>query len=483
MLLDQTRNKGTQLLKVRLLLVGTILVALACLAGGGPGIVALASEPESFVEQSPAPPTPPPSHTARTVTTRSSDGRHSRETRIQGDVEFTGDDSDVQAISGNGSFVYQESYGFAKRRYQGTTNRLGQLQRHYFVDGFEKPFDADGKAWMRAALPDVLRDTGINASERVQRILKLGGPRAVIDEIGKIHSEGVKSLYVRELVATASLDIDQLESLLRIVRGMNSDGEKSTVLTSLAPFTLKDGLRDYSFEALQTMHSDGEKHSVLRHYISQDPSRPTLALAARAAEGINSDGERASVLVDLAAHLRGNADLSKPFFRSTQSLHSDGEHARVLMAAIAAAGEQHDTLVDALRSAASLNSGGEKASVLVHADGYWKDDDAMRQAYFDTTKSIHSDGEKARVLTSLVGGAGFSDRTLSDAVHCAAGIHSDGEKARTLIAIANHANGKPAVREQIRTAAASIHSDGEYRRVMNAIGSPVSSVPNRAQTR
>lgn len=526
MLLDKTRHKGTRLLKTRLFLMVAALLAFAFVAAKTPGLIAFAAvDQNSISDQGPAAPEAPAapevptastapeapaapasaiapeapaapeapeappqfssfeSHSNRTTTWRNSEGLHVREMRARGDVQFTGDEADVQAISADGFFSYEESYGFSSRRYQATADPSGQITRRYLVDGREKPLDADAKGWLHAALPDLLRESGIDAPERVRRILKQGGAPAVLVEIAKIHSDGTKKLYIRELVPIGNLNADQFQSILRIVRGMNSDGEKSNLLVFLSPYTLKDNLRDYSFEALKTIHSDGEKHRVLTQFISQDSSRATLALSARAAADINSDGEKSAVLVDLAAHLRGSDDLRRPFFRAAESINSDGERARVLMAAIASAGEQHDTLVDALRAAESINSDGEKANVLVHADGYWKDDDAMRRVYFETTATIHSDGEKARVLTSLVGRTGIGDRTLIEAVHCATRINSDGEKSRVLVEIASHSSGKTAVRDEIKTAAGSIHSDGEYRRVMAAIDLRAETIANRPQSR
>jgi hypothetical protein len=422
-------------------------------------------------------------HNNSTITWRTNDGLHSREMRVHGDVHFNDDETDVKSISADGFFGYEESFGFSSRRYQATAGASGQIVRHYMVDGREKPFDADAQAWLRAVLPDLLRECGIDAPERVRRILKQGGAAAVLAEIGKIHSDGTRRLYIRELVPIGNLNTDQFQSVMRLVRGMNSDGEKAALLVFLTPYTLKDNLRDYTFEALKTINSDGEKHRVLTQFILQDPSRGTLTLAARAAQGINSDGEKAAVLVDLVPHLRGNSDLPHPFFRAAESINSDGERARVLMAVIASSGEQRDTLREALRVAESINSDGEKANVLVHADAYWKDDDLLRKAYFDTARTIHSDGEKGRVLTSLVGRGGLSDHTLIEAVHCATGINSDGEKARVLVAVANQAVGKSGVRDAIIVAAGSIHSDGEYRRVMAAVDLRAGNVPNRPQAR
>jgi hypothetical protein len=419
------------------------------------------------------------SHGNGTITSRWKDGLRSREMRVRGEVHFTDDETDVRTMSADAFFSYEESAGFWSRRYEVSAGSSGQMTRRYFVDGREKPLDGDGKAWLRAALPDLIRETGIDAPERVRRILKQGGAPAVLAEIAKIHSDGAKKTYIRELVPIGSLNVDQFQSVLRLVRGLGSDGDKANLLIFLGSHTLKENLRAHTFEALETIHSDGDKRSVLSQFVLTDASRATLSMVARAAADINSDGDKAAVLVDLAAHLRGASDLSHPFFRAAESIHSDGDRARVLMAVMASAGEQREVLVDAIHAAESINSDGDKAGVLVHADAYWKDDDTLRRVYFETARSIHSDGDKARVLTSLIGRAGLSGRTLIEAVHCATTINSDGDKARVLIAVANQSNGKPEVREEIKTAAGTIHSDGDYRRVMTAMDLRAGNVANR----
>ena len=402
MLLDKTRHKGTRLLKIRLSLMVAALVALACVVVQTPAVFAFAAD--SFYDQAPVPPEPPsppepPAATAApdapeaplppvpaaapeppvppappapppqsswterhnsNITWRTNDGMHKREMRIDGDVHFNDDETDVKSMSAGGFFSYEESYGFTSRRYQAMPDASGQIVRHYLMDGRDKPFDADAQAWLRAALPDVLRNSGIDAPERVRRILKQGGVPAVLAEIAQIHSDGTRRVYIRELVPLGNLNADQFQSVLRFVRGMNSDGEKASALVFLASYTLKDNLREYAFEAHRTINSDGEKHRVLTQFIMQDASRGSLTLAARAALGINSDGEKAAVLVDLASHLRGNPDLPHPFFRAAESIHSDGERTRVLIAVLASAGEQRDILAEALRVAEPMGSDGEK---------------------------------------------------------------------------------------------------------------------------
>jgi beta-lactamase regulating signal transducer with metallopeptidase domain len=427
--------------------------------------------------QAPAPP-PPGSRNisissridGRNVDWHWRDGLHSRDLRISGNAEFNDDETDIRSISSGGGFSFEESHGFSSRKYVVTADGSGQLSRRYLVDGREKPMDDDARAWLRATLPEILRELGVDAPARVQRILKRGGPNAVLAEIAKIRSSGSRRIYIRELSTAAKLNNEQLHTLLRYVRETNSDGDKASLLIDLAPQTLKDNLRDYVFDAVSTIRSDGDKRRVLLALAQQDPSRATLANVARFSTDIHSDGDKASLLVALMSHYRGNDELRRPFFRSAETIRSAGDRSRVLMAVLGAAGDQRDTLIESLRVAAGIQGDGDRARVLVHAAGYWKDDDGSRREFFAAAEGIHSAGDRSRVLLALLGRTGLSDATLIECVRVAESIQSDGDKTRVLLVAVERSAGRPAVRARIRDAARSVRSNGEYRRLMDALG-------------
>jgi beta-lactamase regulating signal transducer with metallopeptidase domain len=462
----------------------------------------------------PAAPAPPAPQGSFSSTTRSHngevdsdwhwrDGLNSRDLRMHGHVEFNDDESDVKSITPGGWFSYEESHGFSSRRYQVTADGSGAIKRQYLVDGRDHPFDDEARAWVRASVPEILRESAVDAPERVRRLLKQGGAKAVLAEIARIRGSGARRRYIEELVPIGNLNTDQFQTLLRDVRAIPSDGDKSSLLIFLARYTLKDNLRDYVFQAVATINSSGDRRRVLSRLVQEDASRATLAAAAKSAEQIASDGDKAGLLVELAQRYRGNEDMRRPFFRTVETIRSSGDRARVLVAVIGDSGSDRDTLVDALRATVGIPSDGDKARVLVNAAGYWKEDDAVRRAYFEAANSLRSSGERARVLTTVSGRGTLSAATLAETVNSADRIPSDGDKARVLLAIIERSgvpnevliaavqsasrlnsegekarvllvaiersSGKPTVRTEIRNAVRTIRSDGEYRRVMTAL--------------
>jgi beta-lactamase regulating signal transducer with metallopeptidase domain len=419
--------------------------------------------------------------------------------RLEGSIEFTDDESDVRSLSPNGWFTFEESHGFSSKRYQVTADGSGQLTRRYLIDGRERALDAEAHAWLRSAIPQMLRETAINAPARVQRILRQGGPNAVIAEIDNIRSSGARRKYTLELSHATTLNTEQTQAILRMVRAIPSDGDKATTLVGLGRPILKDDVRDYALAAASSIKSDGDRRRVLLSFAQADPSQATLTGIARSSEGISSDGDKASVLVDLAGRYRGNEEMRGPFFRAEESIRSSGDRARVLVAVLTLGGDQRDSIVDALRAAASISADGDKARVLAEAARHGTADDSVRRAFFVAANTIASSSEHARVLLAILDKPGVGAAAIIDGVHsadlissdsdkarvlnqvlqqrdaspevliaavrAASRVSSDSEKARLLLVAAGHSAGNPAVRAEIRNAVKTIHSDAEFRRV------------------
>ena len=397
------------------------------------------------------------------MTTRN--GWTSLSVKVDGAIEFTDDDRDVKSLSPGGHFRMEEGTWLSGRAYDVKADSAGNLTKTYSVGWSAKPLDAEGRAWLGRLLPQMIRDSGIGAGPRVTRILRQGGPQAVITEIGLIHSDGSKRIYLEQLFSQATLNTEQLKDAARLIRGISSDGDKAQVLVTVDGKYFTDELRPYLFEAARSISSDGDKRRVLSDIVKKDAgSVDTLVSVARAAKHISSDGDKAEVLIEMAGYYRPNDGLAMAYFEAVKSISSDGDHARVLSAILAAHGDDRDTLAWALRSAEKISSDGDKARVLKEAVSRYSDDELVRKAFFDAANSISSDGDHQQVLVALVHRQGIGAATLGGIAKSAQRISSDGDKARVLVELAG-ANVEP-VRDDFFAAADSISSDGDHSHVL-----------------
>ena len=397
------------------------------------------------------------------MTTRN--GWTSLSVKVDGTIEFTDDDRDVKSLSPGGHFRVEEGTWLSERVYEVKADSAGNLTKTYSVGGSTKPLDPEGRAWLERFLPQMIRDSAIGAGPRVTRILRQGGPQAVITEIGLIHSDGSKRIYLEQLFSQATLSAEQMKDAARLIRGISSDGDKAQVLVTVDGKYFTGDLRPYLFEAVRSISSDGDKRRVLSDIVKKDAgSADTLVSVARAAKHISSDGDKAEVLIEMADSYRANDGLDMAYFEAVNSISSDGDHARVLSKILAAHGDDRDTLAWALRSSKKISSDGDKARVLKEAVSRYSDDEVIRKAFFDAANSISSDGDHQQVLVALVHRQGIGAGTLGGIARSAQLISSDGDKARVLVELAG-ANVEP-VRDDFFAAADTIHSDGDHSHVL-----------------
>jgi beta-lactamase regulating signal transducer with metallopeptidase domain len=397
------------------------------------------------------------------ITTRN--GWTSLSITIDGTVEFTDDDTDVKSLSPYGRFKVEDGSLLSKRAYEVKADGAGNLTRSYSVGWSSKPMDDEGRAWLSRLLPQVIRDTGIGAGPRVARILRQGGTQAVLTEIGRIHSDGSRRVYIEQLFSQATLKPSELKDAARLMRGISSDGDKAHVIIIVDKNYFTPELRSYLFDAAESISSDGDKRRVLSDIVQKDGGNlETLASAARAARHISSDGDKAAVLIEMAGPYRPAGGVDMAYFDATNSISSDGDHARVLSKMLASHADDHNTLTRTLLSAQRIASDGDKARVLKEAVASYSEDAAMRKAFFDAANSISSDGDHQQVLVSLAQKQGIGAETVGDIANSAQRISSSGDKARVLIELAGM-NVEPA-RDAFFAAASSINSDGDRSRVL-----------------
>jgi len=414
-----------------------------------------------------APPASPQSDNSHVqITTRN--GWTSLSISIDGAVEFSDDDTDVKSLSPNGRFRLEDGGLLSKRAYEVRADAAGNLTRSYSVGWSAKPMDDEGRVWLAHTLPQVIRDSGIGAGPRVARILRQGGPQGVLTEVGRIHSDGSKRIYLEQLFSQAMLKPSELQDAARLIRSISSDGDKARVITTVDGNYFTDNLRSYLFDAAESISSDGEKRRVLSDVVKKDGgSLETLANAARAARHISSDGDKAEVLIGMASAYRPGGGVDMAYFEAANSISSDGDHARVLSKILASHGDDHNTLTRTLLSAQRISSDGDKARVLKEAVTAYSEDAPVRKAFFDAANSISSDGDHQQVLVSLAQKQGIGADTVGNIANSAQRISSDGDKARVLIELAG-IDVDPA-RDAFFAAANSIHSDGDRSRVLMVV--------------
>lgn len=334
---------------------------------------------------------------------RYSDGDHSVEIRARGGLEFTDTDADIKSIARDGYLMIEERRGGVSRRIEVVPGADALPQRAFYAGGQAHVFDQEARAWLAEILPDVIRNSGIGAHARVQRIFNKRGAGGVLDEISLIRSDGAKRIYFRELLSIHDPDTATLRRVARqAAREISSDGEKAYLLIQIADLYLgNEAVAPDFFDAINSIHSDGEHRRVLSAILKKSPGNEDILRTLKSARAISSDGEKASLLVQYAELFLNHNSSLPTLFDTINSISSDGEHARVLSALLKRHTLSKENLMRVIRSAERISSDGEKANVLVTAIRVYANDAAALTAIADATKTISSDGERERVLSAI----------------------------------------------------------------------------------
>ncbi|HEX8161815.1 MAG TPA: hypothetical protein VF538_08090 [Pyrinomonadaceae bacterium] len=261
------------------------------------------------------------------------DGGRKIEVKVEGKVEFNEDYSDVSDIPSDGALrIVDTRDPSLARRLTVTRGASGELRRDYSFKGAGHEFDAAAREWLRQTLLSAARQGGLDARNRVRRILARGGARAVTEELTHIDSDYARRIYFDEFLKVENLrDEDLRAALANAARSITSDYERAQLLLHTADvFLAKDALVNVYFEALNRIGSDYERHRVLTGVIKRaDLGRDALLAAAQSASAIGSDYEKASFLIEAASRYRSDESLRQAFAAAMRTIGSDYERGRV----------------------------------------------------------------------------------------------------------------------------------------------------------
>jgi bla regulator protein blaR1 len=322
------------------------------------------------------------------------------EIKVENKVEFNEDYSDVAAIPADGALRVTDSRTARTFRLAITRDSAGELRRDYSVDQRSRSFDAEGQTWLRTVLLQAVREGGLDARTRAQRILKQRGVRGLTEEITYLKGDYVHRIYFEELLQAPGVSTQDLKTAIHNAsNSIASDYDRAQMLVQIAPVFLgnKDLVADY-FNATSRIKQDYEHARVLAGALKQTRlSKDVLIAIAQSAATIQSDYEKAGLLIKGAERYQGDLSSRMEWLHAVRTIGSDYEHHRVLSGALKPEAISIEALSDLVRSAARMKSDYEKASFLIEAMSLYRGDAQLRAAFVETARTIGSEYERGRV--------------------------------------------------------------------------------------
>jgi hypothetical protein len=339
------------------------------------------------------------------------------EVSYSGSFEFTDDDTDVRQISAGGYLKISDGKWLGRHSVE-VREHNGQLERHYYVNASERPYEPEGRAWLKTNLSNFIRNTGIGAPARVGRYLKSGGVPAVMAEVGRVSSTYVKGIYYRELIAQATLTPEQYRQIMSQASAemRSSSYELARLLIGLADRLPADDVsRAAYFSAAASITSDYELRRVYSAMLKRGTVNPQiLAGILENSSTIESDYELAELLRQLVSQHALDDRGRTAFFKAAATIDSDYEHRRVLSAIISRQGPSDPKLIEgALQQVIAIDSDYESGSFLLDVlrqNGI----EGSRAAFFKAVAGLSSGYERGRVLQAVVKKEDVSAETLRE---------------------------------------------------------------------
>jgi BlaR1 peptidase M56 len=343
-------------------------------------------------------------HNGESLTIRSSEPAPGETLRVtmDGDVTFNVEESDVARMGPRAVFQIEQRRAGVTRSLRMVPGKNGSI-REYSVDGVARPFDAEAKAWLSTAIPDVYRYSGLQAEARAKRILARGGVAALLDEIGMLKNDFVRAAYLGQFFAQAQPDQAQMTKAYALMRDIGSDFEKRRALDA----------------------------ALARPMSVPDHQLALLSIAAT----IDSDFERAEWLIEAAGKLPVNEASAAEWSRVLRGLDSDFERKRALVAVIENGAPRVEAAALALQSMQGMGSDFEQRSVLEAASktGIVLQD----KDYLAAVESMASDFERREALIALIRSTTPDVARSQNILRSVRGMSSDFERSEVLKALAS----------------------------------------------
>lgn len=392
--------------------------------------------------------------------------------KAEGDIRFNADASDLESISAGGFFDVIERRGSELRQIR-ITPSSGGLQYVYKLNGNQQAIDATAKTWLAHFLLTLERYTGFAADSRVPRLLKQGGPNAVLDEINNLQGDYVRGIYFRKLLDQPNLPAPVIVRIItQSGQQIKSDYEMAQVLLEVsAQYPLGDETSRSAFlNAANHLKSDYEHSRVLLALLQRPNISPeNVKMALDSAGRLQSDYEKSRILITLAEFKKFDDNDVDTYLKLVPAIHSDYEKSRSLIALMNSHGLNGTAPSRILDAAAGISSDYEKSRILITLAQMSAFNENQMDSYLKLVDSIQSDYEKSRSLITLLDRDKLTTASASRVMDAVTRIQSDNEKSRVLLTVAQKFPMQGALREKYIKTANTISSDFERKHALAAV--------------
>jgi beta-lactamase regulating signal transducer with metallopeptidase domain len=325
---------------------------------------------------------------------------------IEGDATIEGDR--IVALPTGAHAYVREISRSENRMLRIEPGANGRFEYSGVVNGTPSRYDEEMSAWLDRTVQLALRETAVDARERVARWINRGGVDRALLEIGRIYNSGSQRTHYEALIdaAPGKRELELIRS--RAVEGASMrTSDLSTVLRKLDALgaTAPRADRAELTRVLRGSETGGDSATVLRQYgASDDPAMILMAL--QGAAELSSDEDRRVLLTTIAPKALGKRDavLRKAFFDAAAQFTSDSD-LRVLYTSILTHAQSDPEITLGILTGVQkqMTSDEDKRVTLtgVLSQKLLKTE-AIRRAFMTAARSIDSDSDFTALMQAAL---------------------------------------------------------------------------------
>ena len=356
---------------------------------------------------------------------------------VEGEVVFNAAEDGIASMGRNARFEARERQEGIRRRIVAEP-RDGTIRYRFWLDGDETEFDASARRWLQTFLPELFRQTTLQAEERVARIFAQGGTQAVLQEVRRMESDHVAARYLELLMNQDGFEPSEVPGVLDVVaERMDSDHYIAGILEAVGGrWGIRPEFEESYVRAVGRLESDHYAHGALLALVREGMSDRMAAEILAASRLIESDHYKADLLTRMAEMGGiGSTDRSA-YVEAFGSVESDHYQHSIIMALLHHGTPQPEELTRILALLETMESDHYLSDVLTRIGRDVPLEGPSVAAFLRAARGIESDHYASEVGRVLVNRSDLEPAQIDLVLDIAGGIEGDhgrGELLRALI--------------------------------------------------
>lgn len=384
----------------------------------------------------------------------------------EGEITLSDDDRDITAITRGGFIEITKSSFGNRRRLLIESDNSGNLIRKFYVGSSERNYNTDGKQWLAEILPEVVRTTGIGAESRVNRFYKKGGVNGVLNEIGNMESDHVKSAYFQLLLKKNLSNKELVNVIEETGNEIDSDHYLTEILKSNQKAFLANSQTISAYiDACKSIESDHYLTSVLKRVINDSSITDSqMESLLDISMQVESDHYLTEILTEIMDNRDLNSSNISKIIGLSKDIESDHYKTEVLKKVIkdkAIPSNAYDALLTTMDDIESDHYITEVVKELMR--GKLKPTSGGLSKLLTMVSTHVQSDHYAATIYKMLAREDLSEDQLITALKSSTSINSDHYLSEVLVSFSSKVRrSSERVKAAYRTAAKSINSDSYY---------------------